>query len=246
MDREKILSNLRGGLIVSCQALEDEPLHGANIMAKMALAAKLGGAAGIRANGAADIGAIKKIVDLPVIGIIKKVYGGSDVYITPTMAEVDALAEAGADIIATDATGRARPGGESLAEFYARARGKYPRILLMADVSTLDEAVRAEKLGFDIAATTLSGYTEYTKGTKLPNFRLLKRMIDALGIPVIAEGGICEPRQLKKAVAGIGAFAAVVGTAITRPREITRRFVDGLSPAQSPAVEDGGRTAARV
>ncbi len=231
MDKKKlILSKIKGGLIVSCQALEDEPLHGPEIMAKMALAAKLGGAAGIRANGAADIRAIKKIVDLPLIGIIKKVYKDSDIYITPTIEEVARLVEVGADIIAADATERVRPRGESLDEFYARVREKYPKIILMADISTFQEGMKAEKLGFDIAATTLSGYTQYTKGTKLPNFNLLNELVSSLKIPVIAEGGISEPAELKKALADLNAFAAVVGTAITRPREITRRFVDFIAP----------------
>ena len=228
-NKKLILSRIKGGLIVSCQALEDEPLHGADIMAKMALAAKLGGAAGIRANGACDIMAIKKIVDLPLIGIIKKVYKDSDIYITPTVEEVALLVDAGADIIATDATDRLRPNGASLDDFYARVREKYPQIILMADISTFEEGVKAEKSGFDIAATTLSGYTEYTKGRKLPDFDLLKKLTDTLKIPVIAEGGINDPAELKKAVIDFNAFAAVVGTAITRPREITRRFVDFLS-----------------
>lgn len=224
--KKNILSKIRGGLIVSCQALEDEPLHGADIMAKMALAAQMGGAAGIRANGVEDIRAIKKIVDLPLIGIIKKVYKDSEIYITPTIDEVSLLVDAGADIIAADATDRLRPGRTSLDEFYARVREKYPEIILMADISTFQEGMKAEKLGFDIAATTLSGYTQYTKGTKLPNFNLLDELVSALKIPVIAEGGIGEPAELKKAVIYLNAFAAVVGTAITRPREITRRFVD--------------------
>ena len=225
MDKKKILSKIQGGLIVSCQALVDEPLHGSFIMAKMACAAKSGGAAGIRANGAEDILAIKKSVDLPLIGIIKKVYMDSGVYISPTIKEIDELVKAGADIIATDATDRVRPTGKSLDEFYKCVREKYPDIILMADISTFEEGVKAEKLGFDLAATTLSGYTEYTKGTKLPDLRLLKKLVNELKIPVIAEGGIRDPKELKKAI-GIGAFAAVVGGAITRPQEITRRFVN--------------------
>ncbi len=225
MDKEKIFSKIKGGLIVSCQALEDEPLHGSFIMAKMALAARSGGAAGIRANGAEDILAIKKSVDLPLIGIIKKVYIGCEVYISPTIKEIDELVRAGADIIATDATGRVRPNGTSLDEFYKCVREKYPDIILMADISTFEEGVNAEKLGFDLAATTLGGYTSYTKGTKLPDLRLLKKLVSRLKIPVIAEGGISEPKDLKKAI-GLGAFAAVVGGAITRPQQITRRFVN--------------------
>ncbi len=229
MDKKKILAKIKGGLIVSCQALKDEPLHGASIMAKMALAAKTGGASGIRANGAGDIAAIKKAVDLPVIGIIKKVFKDSDVYITPTLKEIDRLAAAGADIIATDATDRIRPHGVSLGDFYAGVRKKYLGLILMADISTFEEGVAAAAMGFDIVATTLSGYTQYTEGIKLPDFRLLKKLVKTLKIPVIAEGGIGEPHELKKAVREINAFAAVVGTAITRPQHITRRFVSCMN-----------------
>ena len=229
MDKKKILAKIKGGLIVSCQALKDEPLHGSSIMAKMALAAKTGGASGIRANGAGDIAAIKKAVDLPVIGIIKKVFKDSDVYITPTLKEIDRLAAAGADIIATDATDRIRPHGVSLGDFYAGVRKKYLGLILMADISTFEEGVAAAAMGFDIVATTLSGYTQYTEGIKLPDFRLLKKLVETLKIPVIAEGGIGEPHELKKAVREINAFAAVVGTAITRPQHITRRFVSCMN-----------------
>jgi len=225
MDKKNILSKIKGGLIVSCQALENEPLHGSFIMAKMAYAAESGGAAGIRANGAEDIIAIKKIVGLPLIGIVKKVYKDSGVYISPTIKEIDELVKAGADIIAADATDRVRPQGITLDGFYKSVREKYPDIILMADISTFEEGVKAEKLGFDIAATTLSGYTEYTEGTKLPDMKLLKKLVSGLKIPVIAEGGISEPKELKKAI-GLGAFAAVVGGAITRPQQITRRFVN--------------------
>lgn len=228
MGKQETLSKIKGGLIVSCQALEDEPLHSSYIMSRMAYAAKLGGAVGIRANSAEDIEAIKKTVDLPVIGIIKEEYGDSDVYITPTMKEIDDLVKAGSDIIASDATARIRPGGISLTDFYAQIRGKYPDILLMADISTFEEGVKAAKLGFDLVGTTLCGYTEYTKDTVLPNYNLLERLTKELEIPVVAEGGIWEPDQLKK-VLDLNAFVAVVGTAITRPMEITKRFVSSIT-----------------
>jgi len=228
MGSKETLSKIKGGLIVSCQALEDEPLHSSYIMSRMAYAAKLGGAVGIRANSAEDIEAIKKTVDLPVIGIIKKEYSDSDVYITPTMKEIDELVTAGADIIASDATARIRPGGITLEDFYMQIREKYPDILLMADISTFEEGVKAAKLGFDLVGTTLCGYTEYTKDIGLPNYDLLERLTKELEIPVVAEGGIWEPNQLKK-VLELNAFVAVVGTAITRPREITKRFVSSIT-----------------
>ena len=160
---EKI-SQIYKKLIVSCQALPEEPLHSSYIMSRMAYAAMEGGAVGIRANSVADIREIKKTVDLPVIGIIKKVYADSSVYITPTMEEIDALAACGADIIATDGTLRMRPQGESLDDFFSRVRKKYPEQLFMADCSTYEEGMHAEEIGFDLIGTTMSGYTEYTAG----------------------------------------------------------------------------------
>lgn len=227
MDNDKILEQIKGKLIVSCQALETEPLCDSYIMAKMAWAAYLGGAAGIRCNTVKDIKAIKETVDLPVIAIIKQVYPDSEVYITPTMKEIDALAELGCEIIAIDATNRARPGGETLESFFTKVRKKYPNQLFMADTSCFDEGKRAEELGFDIIGTTMAGYTPYTKGTPLPDFNLMERYVKELHSPIIAEGGIWVPDELKKAI-DIGVHCAVVGTAITRPMDITKRFVNAI------------------
>lgn len=227
MDNNKILEQIKGKLIVSCQALETEPLYDSYIMAKMAWAAYLGGAAGIRCNTVKDIKAIKEKVDLPVIAIIKQVYPDSEVYITPTMKEVDALAELGCEIIAIDATNRVRPGGETLESFFTKVREKYPNQLFMADTSCFDEGKRAEELGFDLIGTTMAGYTPYTKRTPLPDFKLMKRYVKELHSPIIAEGGIWVPEELKKAM-DIGVHCAVVGTAITRPMDITKRFVNAI------------------
>lgn len=228
MDNEKILQSIKGGLIVSCQALEDEPLHSSYIMSKMAYAAMLGGAVGIRANGKEDIRAIKEIVNLPIIGISKVVYGDNPVFITPTIKEVEEVVEAGAHIVAIDATDRPRPDGISLKEFVDNIRNKFPNILLMADISKLSEGIECEKLGFDLIGTTLSGYTEDTKGKKLPDFTLMKELNEKLSTPIIAEGGIWTPEDLKRAF-DTGVYAAVVGTAITRPMEITKRFVKAIN-----------------
>lgn len=227
MTNKEILDKIKGGLIVSCQALESEPLYDSYIMSKMALAAKLGGAVGIRANTVVDIKAIKKKVDLPLIGIIKQEYDDSDVYITPTMKEVDALVETGCEIIAIDATNRLRPNGETLEAFFTKVRKKYPNQLFMADTSCFDEGKKAEELGFNLIGTTMAGYTPYTKGTPLPDFNLMQRYVSELHTPVIAEGGIWVPEQLKKAI-DIGVHSAVVGTAITRPRDITKHFAEVL------------------
>lgn len=227
---ERILNQIAKGLIVSCQALEGEPLHSSFIMGRMALAAKEGGAKGIRANSVADIVEIKKQVELPVIGIIKQVYGQNPVFITPTMTEIDALMETGAEIIATDATNRLRPDGATLEEFYNKIKEKYPDVLLMADVSTVAEAEYADKLGFDIIAPTLYGYTEETKGLKIDDddYAELKNIVaNVKRGKVIAEGNVSTP-EIASSVLKIGVHAVVVGGAITRPQQITARFADAI------------------
>lgn len=225
---KKILEQIKGGLIVSCQALPEEPLHDSYIMSRMAFAASEGGAVGIRANTVEDIKEIKKTVDLPIIGIIKSVYPDSDVYITPTLAEVDALYNEGVDIIAVDATNRPRPNGVTFTEFFTEIRKKYPEQLFMADTSCFEEGKLALELGCDLIGTTMCGYTPYTKGEAIPAFNLIERYSKELSATVIAEGGIWYPEQLVKAYES-GAFSCVVGTAITRPRDITRRFVSYLN-----------------
>lgn len=223
------LEKLRGKLIVSCQALPSEPLYSAEdpIMGRMAYAAAEGGAGGIRANTVVDILDIRRHVDLPIIGIIKREFPGEKVFITPTMEEIDALAAIGCDVIAADATCRRRPDGRMLDAFFAECRRKYPDQLFMADCSTYEEGMTAAELGFDVVSTTLAGYTEYTKGTPLPDLDMARRLVRDSGCRVIVEGGIWSPDQLAAAFEA-GAFAAVVGTAITRPRDITRRFVAAL------------------
>lgn len=223
-----ILEEIKGGLIVSCQALDKEPLHSPYIMAKMAYAAAEGGAVGIRSNSPVDIKAIKAEVKLPVIGLYKVDYADSDIYITPTMEEVDALIDSGADIIAMDATGRKRPDGSDIGEFFAKVRDKYPQMLYMADCATYKEGINADKIGFDLVGTTLCGYTADTAGIELPCFQMMQNLAKNLTVPMIAEGGIWTPEQLNHTFQ-CGAYAAVIGTAITRPREITKRFVSMLS-----------------
>lgn len=224
MEGKVILEKIRGKLIVSCQALPSEPMYSAEypIMKHFAKAAMLGGAGGIRANTVRDIAAIKGEVPLPVIGIIKAEYPDSSVYITPTMAEVESLVEIGCDIIAMDATDRLRPGRGTLNALFEECRQRWPRQLFMADCSNVEEGLNAWKLGFDLIGTTMAGYTPYTKDRTIPDFDMMKALVEC-GCRVIAEGGIWSPEELKQAL-DLGAHAAVVGTAITRPMEITRRY----------------------
>lgn len=226
-NKMELFEQIKGQLIVSCQALPEEPLHSPYIMSKMAYAAMLGGAKGIRANSIDDIRAIKEKVDLPIIGIIKVVYDHSDVYITPTRKEIDQLVEEGVDIIAIDATKRMRPDGKVISEVFPDIRQHYQDQIFMADCSTYEEAVEAYKLGFDCIGTTLSGYTSYTEGVQLPHIPLLKKLVKDLPVPIIAEGGIWSPEQLKDCM-NAGIHAAVVGTAITRPMDITKRFIRAI------------------
>ena len=218
----------KNSLIVSCQALEDEPLYGSEIMAKMAQAAFMGGAKGIRANTKKDIQAIKKVVDLPIIGIVKKDYEGYDIYITPTIKEVQEVYDAGAEIVAIDATNRQRPNGITLAQFVKNIKTQFPNLLIMADVATFEEGFNAYKLGVDIISTTLCGYTAETINTPIPNFDLVSKLSENIDIPIVCEGGVQTPEQLSKALSS-GAYACVIGSAITRPRLITKRFSDVIT-----------------
>lgn len=224
---ENIFDKIKGGLVVSCQALPEEPLHSSFIMGKMAYSAMEAGAKGIRANSVVDIQAIKQNVDLPIIGIIKQDYEGSEVFITPTMKEIDLLVEEGVDLIALDATKRIRPDGKTISDVFPLIKEKYKEQLFMADCSTYEEAKEAYDLGFDCLGTTLSGYTEYTKGTKLPNMDMIERLVKDFPIPIIAEGGIWTPEELKY-IFELGVDSAVVGSAITRPLEIAKRFITAI------------------
>lgn len=216
------------GLIVSCQALEDEPLHSSFIMSKMALAAYEGGAVGIRANSKEDIIAIKKEVNLPVIGIVKRNYAHSDVFITATSKEVDELIDSNCEVIALDATKQRRP-QETLQELVSYIRHNAPNVEIMADVSTIEEAQYADTLGFDYIGTTLRGYTSYTKGHILyeNNFQFLKDVLTHVNAKVIAEGNVVTPEMFKQ-VTNLNVHCTVVGGAITRPKEITKRFIEAI------------------
>lgn len=219
------MANLKEhGLIVSCQAVKGEPLYGLHMMGHFARAAVLGGASGIRANYVEDINEITEQVDVPVIGIIKEIYDGSDVYITPTLKEVKALLTTKCSVIALDATDRTRPNGEKLEDLIGYIRENAPHVEIMADCSTYEEAKHADELGFDYIGSTMRGYTEYTKGIQIPDYELLEKMVQTLNAKIVAEGGIWEVGQLER-VLRTGVYTVVIGSAVTRPMDITKHFM---------------------
>lgn len=229
MDKQALFDQIKGGLIVSCQALEHEPLYTkeGGVMPLMAKAAAQSGAVGIRANTVRDITQIKAVVDLPVIGIIKKDYPGTPMYITVTMAEVDALVECGVDILAVQGTSALRPDGSTAADFIRQIKAKYPQQLVMADIATLEEAMACGEAGADFVGTTMRGYTPETKGIDDIDFAFITELTQKCPAKVIAEGHIHSPEQAVQALQA-GAFALVVGGAITRPAEITARFTGAI------------------
>lgn len=220
------LKDIKGNLIVSCQAVDDEPLNNNVAIKLMAKACIEGGAKVLRLSQVNHIKAIKTISgDIPIIGLIKQKYENSEVYITPTKKEVNQLLKLNVDVIALDATMRKRP-KESLKELVAYIRSKSKTTFIMADCSNLEDVMNAEKLGFDLIGTTLRGYTKDTKGKSNVenNYQFIKDCIETISTPLIAEGGIWEPYQVKDLLK-IGCFAVVVGSAITRPKDITKRFL---------------------
>jgi N-acylglucosamine-6-phosphate 2-epimerase len=227
MTKESILEQVHKGIIVSCQALEHEPLHSSEIMARMAVAAKMSGAVGIRANSPQDIRAIREAVDLPIIGLHKVNYDDSPAYITPTMQEVRGVIEAGADIVAIDCTKSLKPGKVTTREFIREIKDTLNAIIL-ADISTYEEAMEAQDAGADMISTTLSGYTPYSPQIEGPDFELVELLAKNAAVPVFAEGRIWSPSEAVKALE-LGAFAVIVGSAITRPQEITKKFVQAIN-----------------
>lgn len=218
-----MIEKLKNKLIVSCQAQPGEPLEGSEIMAKMAKGVLLGGATAIRACGINDIIAIKAMNDCLVIGLTKTNYPDSEIYITPTKQDIIGLLSTKCEIIALDATLRKRPNDEKLEDLLALIHQN--NRLAMADVSTIVEAKNAEKLGFDLVSTTLSGYTPYSPIKEGPDLKLIKQCVKQLHIPTIAEGKIRDTKDLKK-VLKCEPYAIVIGSAITRPNLITKMFVE--------------------
>lgn len=230
MTKEQLFSIMKGTVIVSCQATPGEPLYvrEGSVMPLMARAAKLAGAKMIRTSSKRDIELIKEETGLPVIGLIKREYPGYAGRITMTMREVDECMQAGSDIVSIDCTDCPRGDGLTPGEFLQKARAKYPNIIIMADCATLDEARAAYSAGADLVGSTMNGYTPQTSmHTDGPNFELVRAMAQALPCPVIAEGRIHTPEQAREMLE-IGAWAVVVGGAITRPLEIAARFMEAV------------------
>ncbi|MFC4425047.1 N-acetylmannosamine-6-phosphate 2-epimerase [Deinococcus navajonensis] len=222
MPDQEVLEQLRGGLVVSCQADLGSPLRDPLVISRLALAAERGGAVGLRIQGFDDLRAVKAVTALPLIGLTKTVRDDTEVYITPTTAEAVELAVLGADIVALDATGRPRPEPlEQMVEAIHQAGA-----LVMADISTLAEAQAAAELGADIVSTTLSGYTPYSPEPTTPDWALMQALA-AAGLPYVAEGRINTPADAAQALRH-GATFVVVGTAITRPDVVTRWFAEAL------------------
>lgn len=229
MKKEALLEAIKGKVIVSCQAVPGEPLYveETSIMYLMARAAKQAGTPAIRTSSIRDVKAIKEETNLPVIGLIKVKYEGFESYITPTMKEVDELVAAGSDVIALDCTNQKRGDGRTISEFITEVRTKYPEAILMADISNYEEGVNAWKLGMDIVGTTMSGYTSDSPKLEGPDYELVRKLAETVDIPVIGEGRIHTPEQAVEML-NAGAFAVVVGGAITRPLEIAQRFIKAV------------------
>src|SRR5215218_6314443 len=218
----------KGALVVSCQARADNPLHGPVHMSAMAQAAQAGGAGGIRANGEADVAAIRAVTRLPIIGTAKVWDDRFPVYITPGFEQAAQIAKAGADIVGLDATPRPRD-GEPVERLIGRIRTELGKEVF-ADIATLEEGRAAHAAGATYVATTLSGYTEETASRKTegPDLELLSALVAEIPAPIVAEGRFDTPDLVAEAFRR-GAHAVVVGTAITNPREITRKFVRAIS-----------------
>jgi len=227
--KQELLKLIKNRLIISCQAAPGEPFYGPDLVARFAVAAANNGACAIRANTTADVKEIQRQVSVPVIALIKKECQASDCYITPTMDEVDELVrETRADIIAVDATKRPHPNGLLGSDFVGQIKKKYPDLVLMADISTVEEGLLAQEAKADLVSTTLSGYTDYSPRLEGPDFELIEALSKRLSIPLVAEGRIWTREELRKAF-DLGAYSAVIGSAVTRPHEITKRFVSAIS-----------------
>ncbi len=227
-----VIQRLYHGVIVSCQAPAGSPLDHPPCIAAMALAAELGGATGVRIAGVRNIRRVRRVTQLPIIGIEKVKSPASPVYITPTLRSMRHIHGAGADIIALDCTSRKRPGNYTVEQMLDTAKREL-RALVMADVATVEEGVRAASLGADLVSTTLNGYTEETRcNAEGPALDLLKRLVRHVQVPVVLEGRVRTPQDVVRGLE-LGAYAVVVGTAITGVETLTREFVGAAKAAMA-------------
>ncbi|MEM8605014.1 MAG: N-acetylmannosamine-6-phosphate 2-epimerase [Cyanobacteria bacterium P01_H01_bin.121] len=227
LEHAQILAQLRGGLVVSCQAPEGSPLRDRQVIAAMAQAAMQQGAVGVRLDTPDHIQATRvALPDAPIIGLWKQVYPESEVYITPQFHHAEAIAHAGADIIALDCTLRSRPGAETFPEIIQRIHADLGT-LVMADIDTLEAAIAAAEAGADVVGTTLFGYTGATQQQTPPSFDLVKNLVEQLQVPVICEGGIASPTMATQAFQ-LGAYSVVVGTAITGIDQLVKQYVQTI------------------
>lgn len=223
-----IIAALRQKLIVSCQAPVDSPLHEPAVIAAIAQVAVNQGVAGVRIDTPAHISAVRQKVKAPIIGLWKQQLAGYEVYITPQFDHAAAVAQAGADIIAIDATGRSRPEGETITTLIARIHNELGKPV-MADVDTIDAASAAARAGADLVGTTLYGYTARTNHLSPPGFELLTQLVQQLDVPAICEGGISSPQAARHAL-DLGAYAVVVGTAITGIDYQVKAYQQAINP----------------
>lgn len=223
-----LIEAFRGKLIVSAQAYPGEAMRDPNTMAQVAQQCVRGGAAAIRVQGIEDIRATKPVIDVPLIGLWKD--GSEGVFITPTLRHALACAEAGADIVAIDATSRPRPDGSTFAEIVEGLKAEYPNVLVMADCGSLQDCIDAEAAGADIIGTTLAGYSGDRPKTDGPDLELAREVLAAVKAPIVVEGRVHTVAQAAEVMA-LGVASVCVGTAITHPSTITSWFVDAVAAA---------------
>lgn len=219
-------ATLKNGLVVSCQVPDGTPIDTPEFIAAQAQTVLQAGAVGIRAQGISNVRAVARSVEVPIIGLVKKYRDGCPIYITPDIEDILELEEAGATIVAIDATERMRPGGTSLASFFTQLRSQ-SQIPILADVDTVEAAVIAQSLGCEAVATTLSGYTNVVT-SKLPNIDLIEELSKKMEVPIIAEGGFSSANDLRRAF-DAGAWSVCIGTAITNPYLLTKGFVEAIN-----------------
>jgi putative N-acetylmannosamine-6-phosphate epimerase len=227
------INRIKERLVVSCQASQGDPLEDTDAIRRIALAAVNGGAAGLRINSAQHIAAIRRHTSLPIIGI-RKIYIQGRLRITPDFESAAELAAAGASIIALDCTNREWPAGDPWRVCIERIHREL-NLPVMADIATLEEGLQAAENGADIIGTTLYGYTDETKGNTAFNWSLLAELIRQTNRPIIAEGHLSTPEDARRVIQN-GAWSVVVGSAITRPGEITARYVKAIGTSMAPAL----------